>query len=69
MHWGCINWKGIPRSMSEIGRYGTVLVVSGPSGVGKTTVCRQLLAAMPDLHLSVSCATRAMRRGEQDGVD
>ncbi len=50
-------------------RHGTALIVSGPSGAGKTTVCRQLLQEQTDLHFSVSCTTRAPRAGEQDGVD
>jgi guanylate kinase len=55
--------------MPETDRYGTALIVSGPSGVGKTTVCRGLLAEATGLHLSVSCTTRPRRRGEKDGVD
>ena len=42
-------------------------VVSGPSGVGKSTVVAQLLTARPDIWLSVSATTRAPRPGEQDG--
>ncbi|NOY82918.1 MAG: guanylate kinase [Kiritimatiellaeota bacterium] len=51
------------------GRYGTALVVSGPSGAGKTTVCRRLLEIEPNLHFSVSCTTRLPRPGEEDGRD
>lgn len=54
---------------SSITRYGTALIVSGPSGAGKTTVCRQVLDLEPDLHFSVSCTTRPPRSGEQDGRD
>jgi guanylate kinase len=43
-------------------------VISGPSGVGKGTVVRELLARRPDLHFSVSATTRAPRPGEVDGV-
>lgn len=43
-------------------------MVSGPSGVGKGTVVREVLAARPDLTLSVSATTREPRPGEVDGV-
>jgi len=46
-----------------------VFVVSGPSGVGKSTIIRQVLAADPELKLSVSHTTRDPRAGEQDGRD
>lgn len=45
-----------------------LFIVSGPSGVGKTTLCRHLLDVHPRLTLSVSYTTRAPRAGEQDGV-
>jgi guanylate kinase len=48
---------------------GRVLVLSGPSAVGKSTVVRQLRDKLPDLHFSVSATTRAPRPGEVDGVD
>ena len=44
-----------------------MLVISSPSGAGKTTLCRRLIAAHPSLTLSVSCTTRAPRPGERDG--
>jgi guanylate kinase len=46
-----------------------VLVLSGPSAVGKSTVVRCLRERIPDLHFSVSVTTRAPRPGEVDGVD
>jgi guanylate kinase len=46
-----------------------LIVVSAPSGAGKTTLCQGLLAARPDLTRAVTCTTRAPRAGEQDGVD
>ncbi len=46
-----------------------LLVLSAPSGGGKTTVCQQLLARVPDLTRAVTCTTRPPRPGEQDGVD
>lgn len=48
---------------------GTLLVVSGPSGVGKSTVCSRLRTEFPQIALSVSYTTRAPRGGESDGVD
>lgn len=48
---------------------GKLVVVSGPSGVGKSTVVREVLARFEgSLRLSVSATTRAPRPGEQDGV-
>jgi guanylate kinase len=44
-------------------------VVTGPSGVGKGTLIRGLLARVPGLELSVSATTRAPRAGERDGRD
>ncbi|KUH85992.1 MULTISPECIES: guanylate kinase [unclassified Mycobacterium] len=48
---------------------GRVVVLSGPSAVGKSTVVRCLRERIPDLHFSVSVTTRAPRPGEVDGVD
>ena len=54
--------------MTEIARRGLCLVLSAPSGAGKTAISRALLEAEPRLHLSVSVTTRAPRPGEIDGV-
>lgn len=51
------------------GTRGRVLVLSGPSAVGKSTVVRRLREQVPGLHFSVSATTRAPRPGEIDGVD
>ena len=48
---------------------GIALVVSGPSGTGKTTVCEQLLDQNKNLNFSISCTTRKPREGEVDGED
>jgi len=46
-----------------------VIVITGPSGVGKGTLIRLLRERLPELGLSVSATTRAPRAGEQQGVD
>jgi len=53
----------------EIHRRGLMLVLSSPSGAGKTTLSRQLLDNDKQIQLSVSCTTRARRTSERDGVD
>lgn len=49
-------------------RKGLLLVLSGPSGVGKGTVGESLMARNPNIRFSVSCTTRAPRPGEVDGL-
>ena len=51
-----------------LSRRGLCLVLAAPSGAGKTTITRRLLALEPALTLSVSVTTRPPRPGEQDGV-
>jgi guanylate kinase len=46
-----------------------VVVITGPSGVGKGTLIRSLRERMPELQLSVSATTRRPRAGEAEGVD
>ena len=55
-----------PRPRATRGR---VLVLSGPSAVGKSTVVQRLREQVPELHFSVSATTRAPRPGEVDGRD
>jgi guanylate kinase len=55
--------------MTDVKRRGVMLVLSSPSGAGKTTISRRLLGADQDLKLSVSVTTRAPRSGEVDGID
>ncbi len=48
---------------------GRLIVVSGPSGAGKTTVLKEVFSRCPKLTASISATTRPPRPGEQDGVD
>ncbi len=52
-----------------IARRGLMLVMSSPSGAGKTTISRELLARDENLQMSISVTTRPARPGERDGVD
>jgi guanylate kinase len=70
-HWRAV---GAPAERARlvpapIGTPAHVLVITGPSGVGKGTLIRALLERFPGLELSVSATTRAPRPGEEDGHD
>lgn len=54
---------------AETHRRGLILVLSSPSGAGKTTLSKRILASDPGIKLSVSMTTRAPRAGEVDGQD
>lgn len=54
---------------SLISQRGLLIVVSGPSGAGKGTICKQLLDRNPQIQLSISVTTRKPRLGEVDGVN
>ena len=54
---------------SDIIRRGLMLVLSSPSGAGKTTLSRRLLADDAAVSMSVSCTTRQARSGEEEGKD
>jgi guanylate kinase len=56
-------------SSEPVDRRGLMLIVSSPSGAGKTSLCRRLMADHPDLVLSISVTTRPIRPGEMDGRD
>ena len=55
--------------MQLIKRRGTLVVVSAPSGAGKTTLCHEVRSLVPDLYYSVSYTTRQPRQGETSGTD
>src|SRR5438552_9182835 len=46
-----------------------LVVISAPSGTGKTTLCEQLLKVRPNITRAITCTTREARPGERDGVD
>jgi guanylate kinase len=52
-----------------IARRGLMLVLSSPSGAGKTTIARRLVETDPGIAMSISHTTRAKRKGEEDGTD
>lgn len=58
------------RGMKEeitMDKKGLLIVISGPSGAGKGTICKNLIRLNPDMKISVSATTRGPRRGETDG--
>lgn len=58
-----------PADPHNFKRRGVLFVLSSPSGAGKSTIARKLLAADPELAMSVSATTRPMRPGEVEGKD
>ena len=54
---------------AETGRRGILIIISSPSGAGKTTLSRRLVAEFDTLGFSVSYTTRPPRKGEREGVD
>lgn len=46
-----------------------LIIISAPSGTGKSTLCDRLLADFPEISYSISCTTRKLRGREEDGVD
>jgi guanylate kinase len=61
--------RGTAKGEPHLKRRGLMFVLSSPSGAGKTTLARRLMTENPDLRMSVSVTTRAMRPGEVDGKD
>ncbi|MDR0841050.1 MAG: guanylate kinase [Christensenellaceae bacterium] len=55
--------------MQSSKRKGLLLIISGPSGVGKGALCQALMQRNSNIKMSVSCTTRAPRVGEVDGIN
>ena len=55
--------------MVSVNKRGSLIVVSGPSGAGKDSVCQELLKKNKNIWISISCTTREPRNGEVDGRD
>ena len=53
--------------MSNIVNKGLLLIISSPSGAGKTTICKKLINEVDDIDLSVSVTTRKKRKDEIEG--
>jgi guanylate kinase len=61
--------RATAKGEAHLKRRGLMFVLSSPSGAGKTTLARRLMAENPELRMSVSVTTRPMRPGETDGKD
>lgn len=61
--------KAVSPSDGALARRGLMFILSSPSGAGKTTIARRLLAEDGHIRMSVSATTRPMRPGEVDGKD
>ena len=57
------------QAMKQVKTSPLLILISAPSGGGKTTLCNQLLASRPDMVRAVTCTTREPRPGEKNGVD
>jgi guanylate kinase len=55
--------------MSEVRRQGKLIVLSAPSGTGKSTISKLILERMPNIRFSVSATTRQKRPGEENGLN
>lgn len=58
-----------PKGKMTTGASPLLILISAPSGGGKTTLCNELLAARPGITRAVTCTTREPRQGEKNGVD
>ncbi len=55
--------------MNTDAKTGQLIVVSGPSGVGKGTICRAVMLRLPEVSLSISATTRPQAESEVEGQD
>ena len=55
--------------MTNVSRFGVLIVISSPSGTGKTTICKKLVNCDDNLSLSISVTTRKKRKNEKEGID
>ncbi len=55
--------------MQKKQNYNKIILLSGPSGVGKSTIVHLLQKKIPNLKVSISCTTRKPRKGEKEGID
>ena len=62
------NAKCLQNTIDELNMTGRLIILTGPSGVGKGTLLKALLARHPELYLSISATTRLPRAGEVDGT-
>jgi guanylate kinase len=58
-----------PKTVASSTASPLLVVISAPSGGGKTTLCNRLLESRPNMTRAVTCTTREPRKGEKDGVD
>ncbi|MGB8226872.1 MAG: guanylate kinase [Sedimentisphaerales bacterium] len=56
-------------SSKQVFAKGQLIIISGPSGVGKSTICDQLVKRLDNVYLSVSATTRSQKNGEENGRD
>jgi len=56
-------------SSKQVFAKGQLIIISGPSGVGKSTICNELVKRLDNVYLSVSATTRSQKNGEKNGED
>jgi len=65
----CLTNSETARNVEHIMKKGKIIVISAPSGTGKTTICKELLKRIKNLKYSISTTTRPKRKDEIDGRD